>query len=211
MSYRKKVFIGGSRVGAASGGLPKEVMSRIDAIMKKGYEILVGDANGADKAVQVYLARKHYEHVTIFFVNGDKGLRNYENKNWPLEEVSGCGRTGRELQRLKDMEMVRRADYGLMIWKPTYTNRYRKEAVSSGTLMNIYNLLKTDPLHSRPTAVFYVPDSKFIDIYSVNDLEDLLKKDPIVWKYYTKNVNNGRNRTVQEAESQPLPGFSTGK
>lgn len=48
-----KVFIAGSRQIAR---LPAEVKNRIDTMVDKGFQILVGDANGADKAVQRYLA-----------------------------------------------------------------------------------------------------------------------------------------------------------
>ena len=50
-----KVFIAGSRQIAR---LPAEVKNRIDTMVDKGFQILVGDANGADKAVQRYLADK---------------------------------------------------------------------------------------------------------------------------------------------------------
>ena len=37
--------------------LPAEVGTRLDTMIEKGFQILVGDANGADKAVQRYPAR----------------------------------------------------------------------------------------------------------------------------------------------------------
>ena len=50
------VFISGSRNGLVFGKLPKPVTKKIDDMMVKGYKILVGDANGVDKAVQNYLS-----------------------------------------------------------------------------------------------------------------------------------------------------------
>jgi hypothetical protein len=47
------VFVAGSR---QISRLPAEVRSRLDTMIEKGFQILVGDANGADKAVQRYLA-----------------------------------------------------------------------------------------------------------------------------------------------------------
>ena len=52
-----KVFIAGSR---RLSRLNAEVKRRIDTMIEKDFTILVGDANGADKAVQRYLAEKGY-------------------------------------------------------------------------------------------------------------------------------------------------------
>src|SRR5689334_20333136 len=51
------VFIGGSR-GVLS--LPAAVALRIDGLIAKDFLLLVGDANGADKAVQSYLSKREY-------------------------------------------------------------------------------------------------------------------------------------------------------
>jgi hypothetical protein len=55
MSRPTAVFVAGSR---QISRLPAEVRSRLDTMIEKGFQILVGDANGADKAVQRYLADK---------------------------------------------------------------------------------------------------------------------------------------------------------
>ena len=52
MSHPSTVFVAGSR---QISRLPAEVTSRLDTMIEKGFQILVGDANGADKAVQRYL------------------------------------------------------------------------------------------------------------------------------------------------------------
>jgi len=54
------VFIGGSR---QISRLPAEVKTGLDAMIEKGVQILVGDANGADKAVQRYLSHNSYPNV----------------------------------------------------------------------------------------------------------------------------------------------------
>jgi len=53
-----KVFIGGSRRIIR---LDAEVKRRIDRMIEKPLQVLVGDANGADKAVQEYLRSKSYD------------------------------------------------------------------------------------------------------------------------------------------------------
>jgi len=50
-----KVFIAGSR---QLSRLNADVKRRIDTMIDKGFTILVGDANGADKAVQRYLPKR---------------------------------------------------------------------------------------------------------------------------------------------------------
>lgn len=54
-----KVFIAGSR---RLSRLNADVKRRIDIMIEKGFTILVGDANGADKAVQRYLVEKGYRN-----------------------------------------------------------------------------------------------------------------------------------------------------
>ena len=58
-----KVFIGGSRRVTR---LNADVQRRIDKIIEQGFAILVGDANGADKAVQTYLRTRRYNKVDVF-------------------------------------------------------------------------------------------------------------------------------------------------
>ena len=59
-----KVFIGGSR---AVSKLNASIRDRIeDVVINRGHTVIVGDANGADKAVQQYLADRHYRHVVVF-------------------------------------------------------------------------------------------------------------------------------------------------
>ena len=57
-----KIFIAGSR---RLSRLNVDVKRRIDTMIDKGFTILVGDANGADQALQRYLAEKGYRHVIV--------------------------------------------------------------------------------------------------------------------------------------------------
>src|SRR2546426_6399537 len=59
---RSTIFVAGSR---QISRLPTEVKARLDTMIEKGFQILVGDANGADKAVQRYFADKAYPHVLV--------------------------------------------------------------------------------------------------------------------------------------------------
>jgi len=57
------VFIGGSR---AISRLNKTIRQQLDELIAKNCEFYIGDANGADRAVQQYLEEKHYRNVTVF-------------------------------------------------------------------------------------------------------------------------------------------------
>jgi hypothetical protein len=76
-----RVFIGGSR---RISRLAPDVTRRIDAIIERQLAVLVGDANGADKAVQEYLLGKSYERVEVFCSGG--GCRNNLG-SWPVRDV----------------------------------------------------------------------------------------------------------------------------
>ena len=54
------VFIGGSR---SITRLNDTIRYTADNIMRQRFAIVIGDANGADKAVQRYLAEKAYRNV----------------------------------------------------------------------------------------------------------------------------------------------------
>jgi hypothetical protein len=57
------VFVGGSR---AVSRLSSIIREQIDDLIAKNCAFYIGDANGADKAVQQHLADRKYPHVTVF-------------------------------------------------------------------------------------------------------------------------------------------------
>jgi len=57
------VFVAGSRDVSR---LNAQVKERLDNIVKQNLTVLVGDANGADKAVQRYLAQCGYREVVVY-------------------------------------------------------------------------------------------------------------------------------------------------
>ena len=105
------VFVAGSR---QISQLPGEVRARLDTMIEKGFRILVGDANGADKAVQRYLAHKAYPNVLVYCMK-DRCRNNVGN--WPMREVAAPrGANGFDYYSLKDRAMAEAAEYGLMLW-----------------------------------------------------------------------------------------------
>ena len=84
------VFVAGSR---ALSKLNAQVKERLDNIVKQNFTVLVGDANGADKAVQRYLAERSYQHVVVYCMD----LCRNNIGNWPTHaEKMGqvCRTTG---------------------------------------------------------------------------------------------------------------------
>lgn len=117
-----KVFVSGS---ISIKHLPDAARKKLDSIISRGYEVLVGDAGGADYAVQQYLAACHYSRVVVY--HAGSRLRHCAFP-WPTREIAADSAVkGRELFTLKDMAMAQMADYGLMIW----------DGKSPGTLKNM--------------------------------------------------------------------------
>ena len=75
------VFIGGSRHITR---LTSDVRARLDRIVSAHLPVVVGDASGADKAVQGDLAGRHYANVEVFC--SDESPRNNLG-GWPVRVV----------------------------------------------------------------------------------------------------------------------------
>lgn len=155
-----KVFIAGSRQIAR---LPAEVKNRIDTMVDKGFQILVGDANGADKAIQQYLADKAYPNVLVHCMANN--CRNNVG-TWPtLQVASPQGARGFDYYSVKDRAMADAAEYGLMLW----------DGKSKGTINNVVNLSR----RNKVVVVYVAPAKSFQTVRSAEDLKALLTKgDP---------------------------------
>lgn len=153
---RTKVFIAGSRSVSRLG---KEVKERIDNIVDKGLAVIVGDANGIDKAVQRYLDERRYRNVTVFCMEG--GCRNNVGQ-WPMEKIAAADPSRRDFAyySTKDQAMVDEADYGLMLW----------DAKSRGTLRSIIDLVR----HSKPVIVYVAPANSFYTLRQSDDIAEML-------------------------------------
>jgi len=153
----KKVFIGGSR---KLSRLNRAIKARADNILTQDFQILIGDANGADKAVQQYLAEKGYKNVIVFCM-GDT-CRNNIGK-WETKAIASH-RNKKDFSYFaaKDKEMSEQADYGFMLW----------DGKSKGTLNNIVNTLQ----RNKYVLVYFSPSKEFSTLKSPSDLEQLLQK-----------------------------------
>jgi len=152
-----KVFIGGSRRLAR---LNDDIRQRLDNIVEKGYVVLVGDANGVDKAVQQYLSNKNYRNVFVYCVGEE--CRNNVGQ-WKTKWVKEPGKVKDfHYYMIKDLEMIRDTDYGFMVW----------DTKSKGTLNNIVNLLR----ENKMVIVYISKDKKFYTLRALSDLENILVK-----------------------------------
>ncbi|MBI4484888.1 MAG: hypothetical protein HY655_02650 [Acidobacteria bacterium] len=131
---------------------------RIDTMIDKDFTILVGDANGADKAVQRYLAEKGYRNVIVHCM-----ANNCRNNvaDWPTREIlPPKGARGFSYYAAKDQAMVDDAGYGLMLW----------DGESKGTLNSVINMIR----QNKPVVVYLAPKKMFQNLRSRDDLMDLL-------------------------------------
>lgn len=150
-----KVFIGGSR---AVSKLNAVIRDRIDdVVISRGNTVIVGDANGADKAVQQYLADRHYQHVVVFCM---ESCRNNVG-GWPTHNVEApAGSSGFAYYSAKDLVMSQEAKCGLMLW----------DGKSKGTLQNLLKLT-----HSGKRAlVYFAPTKDFHVVGNEAELQALL-------------------------------------
>lgn len=155
MNRTSTVFVAGSR---QISRLPAEVKTRLDTMVEKGFQILVGDANGADKVVQRYLADKSYPNVLVHCM--EDHCRNNVG-GWPTRQlVAPHGAKGFEYYSIKDRAMAEAAEYGLMLW----------DGKSKGTVNNVVNLSRDH----KPVVVYVAPTRQFRTIKSFDDLKDLL-------------------------------------
>ena len=153
--FSSTVFVAGSR---QISRLPAEVQARLDTMIEKGFQILVGDANGADKAVQRYFADKAYPNVLVHCMK-DHCRNNIGN--WPTRQVvAPRGAKGFEYYSIKDRAMSDAAEYGLMLW----------DGKSKGTVNNVVNLSRDH----KPVVVYVAPTRQFRTIKTFDDLKGLL-------------------------------------
>lgn len=149
-----KIFIGGSR---KISRLNAEVNRRLDRISEQALHVMVGDANGADKAVQGYFKKKNYGFVEVFCVG--KACRNNVG-HWSTRMISAGNLKGFDFYAAKDRVMAEEANYGLMIW----------DGESIGTLMNVVRLIRG----KKPVAVFVRPAKKFVDLHDAEEFRYFL-------------------------------------
>jgi hypothetical protein len=154
------VFVAGSR---AVSRLNPQVRERLDNIIKQNLAVLVGDANGVDKAVQQYLAQCSYREVVVYCM---EDCRNNVGQ-WPTREhrAEPGSRRDRHYYGIKDLAMAKDATCGFMLW----------DGESRGTLTNVVNLL-----NARKKVLLYLgPKKLFFKLSAFEDLHEALHANGI--------------------------------
>lgn len=153
---KKTVFLSGSRKLSRLNDL---IRGRLDKMMDQGLHIIVGDANGADKALQSYLAEARYENVVVFCA-GDRCRNNVGE--WPVENVIVSQKLkGRDFYAEKDKAMASKADFGFVLW----------DGKSTGSIGNVLELMNS----GKKVAVYFSSEKKFHDLKQASDVENLLQ------------------------------------
>lgn len=151
-----KVFVGGSRRVTR---LDAKVCGRLETIVSKGLSVVVGDANGADKAVQKFLFEKGYASVVVYCSNAT--CRNNLG-GWTLRCVPVARATkGANFYAVKDRAMAHDAEVGFMIW----------DGESVGTLMNIFRLLK----EGKKAVLFRADQHAFLDFRMMHEWDRFIE------------------------------------
>ena len=139
------IFIGGSR---SIDSIPAKVAQRIDNIMERLHEVILGDAPGADAAVQRYLNAAQYQQVVVF-CSGRRCRNNLGN--WPIRHITPPAHArGFQSYAEKDRAMARLADFGLMLW----------DGQSVGTLANVWRVATA----GKATVLFDASSATMCDI-----------------------------------------------
>lgn len=149
------VFFGGSR---NLGRLNPAIRTRLRNLITNGHTVLIGDANGVDKAVQSFFAQEGYKNLVIYCMDGE--CRNNVG-NWPLKAIDSGGRKKDFAYfAMKDAQMSLDADYGFMIW----------DGESKGTLNNVLNMVQ----QGKSILVYRSPSREFIQIKSTEDVVSIV-------------------------------------
>jgi hypothetical protein len=151
----KTVFLSGSR---SISRLNDDVRGRVRNVIDKGFQVIIGDANGADKALQKFLADSGYRKVTVYCAGNScrNNLGGWETHNVSVDPKL----TGRDFYTQKDKEMASDADYGLVLW----------DGKSAGSINNVFELLKGD----KCALVYLSSEKRFYDVKSLQDAQSLL-------------------------------------
>lgn len=151
------VFIAGS---ITIKQLDSKVQVRLMNIIELGHRAIVGDADGADSAVQRFLLEHGARNVTVFCA-GDKPRNNLGS--WPVQAVTTYHAPGsRAYFTAKDIAMAESAKVGLLLW----------DAKSTGTLSNAIELLS----RKKNALVFVNKEKEFYKLRNVSDLESLVNR-----------------------------------
>ncbi|WP_306259178.1 MULTISPECIES: hypothetical protein [unclassified Pararhizobium] len=178
------VFLSGSR---KINRINDTVRSRVQNMIDQNFQIVVGDANGADKALQVFLDQNHYRNVTVFCAGTT--CRNNVG-DWQTDQVLVDKKlSGRDFYTEKDKKMAAVADYGFVLW----------DGKSAGSINNVFELLK----RGKKVVVYLSPKKEFLTITEPHDVDSLLQNcDSADYLSLNKKINMRRHMDDLHSTSQ---------
>lgn len=149
------VFLSGSR---KISRLNDAIRSRLQNILDQEFQVFVGDANGADKAMQSFLSDRSYRNVSVFCAGGDcrNNVGSWEVRNIRVDRAL----KGRAFYTQKDKAMAAEADFGLVLW----------DGKSEGSINNVFELIRNE----KKAVVYLSPRKEFFNVKSPNDVRQLL-------------------------------------
>ena len=178
------IFIGGSRHVSR---LSAEVKRRLDNVIASFHQVIVGDANGADKAVQKHFFDAGYANVTVF-CSGDAPRNNLGS--WTTHRVDvPKGTKGFQFYAAKDREMAREADFGLMIW----------DGKSPGTVLNVLRLVQAGKI----SVLFNVPGNAAVNVKTVEQYRDFIRQCDPAFRADLRERATLQEWSLIEADLQP--------
>ena len=151
------VFLSGSRSISRTNDV---IRKYLDNLISRRLYVILGDANGADRAMQSYFAEAGYNDVTIYCA----GTRCRNNVGgWATKKVEVKPNIkGREFYEQKDREMARQADSGFVLW----------DGKSFGSITNVFELLKSD----KNVVLYFGPEKEFYELSTIDDLNLILTR-----------------------------------
>jgi len=173
-----RIFLSGSR---SIKSIHPTIQDRLNNLIDNNYSVLIGDANGADKAFQKFFAEKKYSNVIIYHVN--ESPRNNIGKWNSIEIPSDSNYRGREKFELKDIAMANSADFGIVLW----------DGKSVGSAKNIANLVAME----KYAVVFISKDKSALNIKNRQDLYTLINN------YLEKSGAERKSEIFSSMEKQP--------
>ena len=151
------VFLSGSRSISRTNDI---IRKHLDNLISRRLYIILGDANGADRAMQSHFAGAGYSDVTVYCA----GTRCRNNVGeWATKKVEVKPNIkGREFYQQKDREMVRQADSGFVLW----------DGKSYGSITNVFELLKSN----KNVVLYFGPEKEFYNLNTIDDIDLILSK-----------------------------------
>jgi hypothetical protein len=183
-----KVFIAGARSVLK---LDNEVIKRLHQISEKEYDVLIGDCNGVDTAVQKYYTQMGYQRVTVFASNG---VARNNVGGWTIHSVPvESNMKGFDFYKQKDIAMANDADYGFMIW----------DGRSKGTLNNMINLLN----QGKKVLLYLTAFNQMCWIEDLESLQKLVAQLPIDTQKKFQDLTFARQKEINTQLSIQLSVF----